>query len=50
MSDMYWVVPVDSWPRFDIAPDEFMEMLDQFDEYFGYAVKSLVTAGEDEPV
>lgn len=36
-----WVVPADTWPSFDIDPEEFRKMLGQFDEYWGYAVESL---------
>jgi len=50
VSDWYWWVSADAWPTFDIDREEFMEMLDQFDEYYGYAVESLATAGEDDPV
>lgn len=42
MSDYpIWVVPADTWPTFNIDPDEFRLMLEQFDEYWPGAVKSL---------
>ena len=50
VSDWYWVVPTDSWPTFDIDREKFMEMLEQFDEYYGPAVASLANAGLDDPV
>lgn len=41
MDEPYWVVPADTWPTFDIDREEFLVMMDQFDEYYGYAVASL---------